>query len=109
MSLLVVAKNDTKGANGQFATMKHSLSPKTTKGELVALLKDINDRKLFETFLRLQRKILENEGLVNEFVKVDVKKFEELMKFTLATHSDWAKWKGGLFDMSRDLIHEILR
>ena len=98
----MVAKNDKKGAKGQFAAMKHSLSLTTTKGEIVALLKDINDRKLFEMFLRSQRKILENKGLVNEFVKMDVKKFEELMKFTLATHSDWAKWKGGLFDMSRD-------
>ena len=68
----------------------------------MALLKDINNQKLFETFLRSQRKILENKGLVNQFVKMDVKKFTELMKFTLATHFDWVKWKKGLFDMSHD-------
>ena len=40
-----------RGVKGQFAAMKHSLSPKMTKGELVALLKDITDRKLLEMFL----------------------------------------------------------
>ena len=38
MNLLVVAKHNKKGAKGQFAVMKHSLSLTTTKGELVALL-----------------------------------------------------------------------
>ena len=53
-------------------------------------------------FLRFQCKILENKGLTNQFVKMDIKKFKELIKFTLAVHSDWAKWKKGLFDMSCD-------
>ena len=44
----MVAKDNKKGAKGQFATMKDSLSLTTTKGELVAVLKDISDRKLFE-------------------------------------------------------------
>ena len=83
MSLLVVAKDDKKGANGHFAVTKHSLSLKTTKGEFVALLKDINDCKLFETFLRSRCKFLENKGLINQFTKMDVKKFEELMNFPL--------------------------
>ena len=95
----MVAKNDKKGAKGQFAAMKHSLSLTTTKGEIVALLKDINDRKLFEMFLRSQRKILENKGLTKQFVKLDVKKFRELMKFTLGTHADWAEWKGTVRDL----------
>ena len=66
-SLLVAAKNDKKGAKGQLATTRHSLSPTTTKDEFVALLKDINDRPLFLKFLRSQRKFLENKGLVNQF------------------------------------------
>ena len=102
MNLLVVAKDDTKGAKGSFAAKKHSLSPKTTKGEFIALIRDINDRELCETFLRSQRKLPENKGLASQFVKMDVKKFKELMKFTLAVHSDWPKWKKGLLDMSRD-------
>ena len=103
-SLLVVAKDGTKGAKGQsgVGTTRHSLSPTTTKSEFVALLKDINDRPLFVKFLRSQRKFLENKGLVNQFTKMDVKKFKELMKFTLANHADWVKWKRGLFEMSRD-------
>ena len=50
----------------------------------------------------MQRKFLENKGLVNQFTKMDVKKFKELTKFTLATHADWAKWNKGLFEMSQD-------
>ena len=83
----MVVKHDKKGAKGQFAATKHSLSPKTTKGELVALLKDMNDRKLYETFLRSQRKILENKGLVNQKVQRADKVHPGY------THSDWAKWK----------------
>ena len=72
MSLLVVAKDNKKGAKGQFATMKGLLSLTTTKGELVALLKDISDRKLLEVCLRSQRKVLENKGLISQFVKIAV-------------------------------------
>ena len=77
---------------------------KIMKGEFIALLKDINNRKLYKAFLRSQHKLLESKGLVNQFVKMDVKKFKELMnlKFTLAVHSDWPKWRRGLLDMSRD-------
>ena len=57
---------------------------------------------MLEAFLRSQRKFLENKGLISQFTKMDVKKFKELMKFTLATHADWVKWKKGLFEMSRD-------
>ena len=68
----------------------------------MAFLKDTNDRPLFVKFLRSQRKFLENKGLVNQFTKMNVKKFKELMQFTLASHADWVKWKKGLFEMSRD-------
>ena len=102
MSLPVVAKNDKKGAKGQFAAMRHLLSPTTTNGELVANLRDKNNRKMLETFLQSQRKILESRGRINQFVKMDVKRFRKLMKFTLGTHADWAKWKRGLFEMPRD-------
>ena len=68
----------------------------------MALLKVINDRPLFIMFLRSQRKFLETKGIINQFTKMDVKKFKELMKFTLANHSDWPKWKKGLFETFRD-------
>jgi hypothetical protein len=103
-SLLVVTKDEEKGAKG-ISAMKiqsHSLSPKTTKDEFVTLLKVINDRPLFIMFLRSQRKFLETKGIINQFTKMDVKKFKELMKFTLANHSDWPKWKKGLFETFRD-------
>ena len=54
----------------------------------MALLKAINNRKLFEMLLRSQRKFLENKGLTNQFTKIDVKEFKELKKLTLATHGD---------------------
>ena len=103
-SLLVVAKDGKKGAKGQFATkiQSHSLSPKTAKDEFVALLKVINDRPLFIMFLRSQRKFLETKGLIKQFTKMDVKKFKELTKFTLANHSDWPKWKKAMFETFRD-------
>ena len=84
-SLLVVTKDEEKGAKGKSAMkiQSHSLSPKTTKDELVTLLKVINDRPLFIMFLRSQRKFLETKGIINQFTKMDVKKFKELMKFTL--------------------------
>ena len=68
----------------------------------MALLKAINNRKLFEMFLRSQRKFLKNKGLTNQFTKMDVKEFKELKKLTLATHGDWPKWKKGLFETFRD-------
>ena len=88
-SLLVVTKDEEKGAKG-ISAMKiqsYSLSPKTTKDEFVTLLKVIDDRPLFIMFLRSQRKFLETKGIINQFTKMDVKKFKELMKFTLANHS----------------------
>ena len=104
--LLVVAKSKEKGAKVLLMTTRHSLSPATTKGEFVDLLKDINDRPLLVKFLRSQRKFLENKGPVNQFTKMDVKKFKELMKFTLANHAGWVKLKKGLFEMSRGSMLE---
>ena len=75
-SLLVVTKDEEKGAKG-ISAMKiqsHSLSPKTTKDEFVTLLKVIDDRPLFIMFLRSQRKFLETKGIINQFTKMDVKK-----------------------------------
>ena len=103
-SWLVVAKDETKGAKGKsgIATTRHSLSPATTKDEFVALLKDLNDRELYNMFLRSQRKFLENKGLTGQFSKMHIKKFKELMKVTLAIHNDWPKWKKSLHETFRD-------
>ena len=57
-----------------------------TKLDFMALLKDIDDQKLFELFLKSQCKLLESKGRASQFVKMDVKKFKELMKVTLAVH-----------------------
>ena len=103
-SLPVVAKDGTKGAKGQsgVGTTRRSLSPTTTKSEFVALLKDLNDRQLYDMFLRSQRNFLENKGLTGQFSKMDIKKFKELMKVSLATHNDWPKWKKSLHETFRD-------
>ena len=63
------------------------------KGEFIALLKDINNLELSRSFLKLQCKLLESSSLASQCVKmdIDVKKFKELVKFTLAVHTDWPR------------------
>ena len=79
---------------------KQFLNEKMSKPEFVELLKDANELDLFESFLKSQRKLLESKGLTYMFAKMDVRKFQELMKATLAGHADWPRWKKALLEMS---------
>ena len=63
-----------------------------TKGKFVQILKQLNDPELFELFFQSQRLCLKTKGLIGQFPKLDVSKFQGLMKVKLNIHSDWNRW-----------------
>ena len=56
------------------------------------LTKQLNDLELFELFFQSPRLRLKTKGLIGQFSKMDVSKFQGLMKVKLNIHSDWNRW-----------------
>ena len=58
------------------------------KGKFVEILKQLDDLELFEQFYQSHRLHLRTKGLTGQFSKMDLSKFQGLMKMKLNMHSD---------------------
>ena len=72
------------------------------KGKIVEILKQLGDFQLFTEFYESQRLRLKTKGLTGQFLKMDVAKFQGLMKMKLNVHSDWDRWLSELPEVSQD-------
>ena len=66
------------------------------------ILKQLGDLQLFTLFCNSGRLRLKTKGLTGQFLKMDVAKFQGLMKIKLNVHADWGRWLTKLLEMSQD-------
>ena len=73
-----------------------------TKGKFTEILKQLGNFQLLTQFFDSQRLCLKTKGLQGHFLKMDVVKFQGLMKIKLNVHSDWDRWLTKLLEVSQD-------
>ena len=84
------------------SNLKIKLDENVTKGAFVEILKEIGDHQLFSQFYDSQQIRLKTKGLQGQFLKMDVSKFQSLMKIKLNVHADWERWLTKLLEVSQD-------
>ena len=72
------------------------------------ILKQLGDFQLFTQFYESQMLCLKTKGLTGQFLKMDVAKFQGLMKMKLNVHSDWDRWLSKLLDVSQDYASSLV-
>ena len=78
------------------------LNDDPTKGKFVNVLTGISDYQLLDSFFKTHRTRLKTKGLQGQFLKMDVCKFQTLIKLKLNNHSDWDKWLARLLEVTQD-------
>ena len=73
-----------------------------TKGKSWEILEPLDDLELFKQFYQSQRLRLKTKGLTGQFSKMDVPKFQGLIKMKLNMHSDWNCWLLKLLKVTQD-------
>ena len=94
-------RNPTLSTQNTF-NLKNMFNDQLTKGKFVEILKQLGDFQLFEQFYQSQRLCLKTKGLSGQFLKMDVSKFQGLMKMKLNVHSDWDRWLPKLLKVTQD-------
>ena len=65
------------------------------------IVKQLNDLGLLELFFQSQKLRLKTNGLTGQFSKMDVPKFQGLMKVKFNIHSDWNCWLSKLLEVTQ--------
>ena len=71
------------------SNLKTTFDDQLMKAKFVEILKQLGDLQLFAQFYDLQRLCLKTKGLIGQFLKMDVARFQGLMKIKLNVHADW--------------------
>ena len=74
------------------SNLKTTCDDQLTKAKFIEILKQLGDLQLFTQFYDSQRLRLKTEGLQGQFLKMDVAKFQGLMKIKLNVHGNWERW-----------------
>ena len=100
-SITVLGDRDPAFSTQNMSNLKTMFGNQLTKGKFVAILKQLGDFQLFTQLYESQRLRLKTKGLTGQFLKMDLAKFQGLMKMKLNVHSDWGRWLSKLLEVSQ--------